>query len=295
MPNGDIVYVFEKLGLSEYESKALSALLARHDATGMQIADASEIPITKVYSVLNSLEKRGLVKCTLERPKKYRPIDPESITSVLIGKKKEEIELMEKTAGKSLKELKGIYEQGEKFEGNEKIIFLPNFEVVWFNVMEMVKNAKKSLDTSCDRWIYQYAWKNDKTMIAGINACNRGVRYRCIVPASISEIFKKFELSKNALLWFSHKNVAIRIIDDSRIYHNIMIGDEKALGMSFKDIKTGDIVSGIAIYDESVTKGALDYFNMLWNSAIPTENDIRKEAQRILEKVERSKVSVKAR
>ena len=142
MPNGDIIYVFEKLGLSEYESKALSALLARHDATGMQIADASEIPITKVYSVLNSLEKRGLVKCTLERPKKYRPIDPESIMSVIVGKKKEEIDMIEKVADKSLKELKGIYEHGESYEGQEKVWFFNSEESVWGEIMNMLKFRK---------------------------------------------------------------------------------------------------------------------------------------------------------
>lgn len=289
MANGDIITCFQKLGLSEYESKALSALLSRHDATAQQIADSGEIPITKVYSVLSSLEKQGLLKCTLERPKKYRPLDPESLMNVILGKRKTELERLEKTVSKKFDVLNEMYKEGETFQGNEKVIFLPSFEAVWSLVLEITTSAKNSIYTLADGWIYQHAFKHDKTMIEGVNACDRGVKYRCIMPASISDIFEKIRLSKYALSWLSHENTNIRIIDDNRIHHNLLVKDEESMGMSFKDIKTGEIISGMAIYDELVTKGTSDYFNSLWYSAMPVENEIRREAQRALEKLEQEK------
>ena len=86
----------QKLGLGEYESRALDKLITHHDITAEEIAKYTEIPYTKVYHVLTSLEKQGLVKSTIERPKKYRPIEPEEIIGLILEKKKLDLKDIEK-------------------------------------------------------------------------------------------------------------------------------------------------------------------------------------------------------
>jgi predicted transcriptional regulator len=50
------------LGISDYEGRTYSALLAHHPATAYEAAKASGVPTSKVYEVLDRLEARGMVR-----------------------------------------------------------------------------------------------------------------------------------------------------------------------------------------------------------------------------------------
>ena len=65
------------IGLTEYESLAYLALLKSGEMTAEMVSDASGIPYTKVYSVLDDLEIRGWVEVEGCRPRKYFPRSPE--------------------------------------------------------------------------------------------------------------------------------------------------------------------------------------------------------------------------
>jgi len=271
----------------------LSALLSRHDATAQQIADSGEIPITKVYSVLSSLEKQGLVKCTLERPKKYRPLDPDSLMGSILGKRRSELETLEKTVSKKLDVLNEMYTQGESFQGQEKVWFANSFEAVWNIVYEQTSCSKKSIHASCDNWIWKKAFEDKKIGKMAFDATKRGVGFMLIFPSSLADDIKKVNFEWLSLL--ASNNGSCRILPDERIYSNIFIKDEEGVGIAFKDIKSGKIYNGIYISDKSVTEGILDYFRGLWYSAMPVENEIRREAQRALERMEQKKKSGKKR
>ena len=57
------------IGLTEYESQAYLSLLTSGEETAENISQLSNIPYTKVYSVLESLEARGWVEHGSGRPR----------------------------------------------------------------------------------------------------------------------------------------------------------------------------------------------------------------------------------
>ncbi|WP_276271701.1 TrmB family transcriptional regulator [Haloarcula litorea] len=71
--------VFDRVGLTEYETTALEELLSLGRTTAPNLAEATGIPKARIYGVLDELCDRGFVKEIPGRPKEYQPKSPEEI------------------------------------------------------------------------------------------------------------------------------------------------------------------------------------------------------------------------
>lgn len=81
------------LGLSEYEARAYRALLRTGPTTAKDLSRASEVPMGRVYDVLNSLEGHNLVRSqAASRPKKYAAVEPDAALDRLLAERKEELQ-----------------------------------------------------------------------------------------------------------------------------------------------------------------------------------------------------------
>ena len=65
--------------LNIYEAKIWTALLSKGIATAGELSDISDVPRSRTYDVLESLEKRGFVVMKLGKPIKYLAIKPEEV------------------------------------------------------------------------------------------------------------------------------------------------------------------------------------------------------------------------
>jgi sugar-specific transcriptional regulator TrmB len=66
----------KEVGLTEYETRAYLHLLHIGATTASQISEAAEVPYSKIYEVLNSLERKGWVEARAGRPRRYYPKSP---------------------------------------------------------------------------------------------------------------------------------------------------------------------------------------------------------------------------
>jgi len=85
------IYLHE-MGLSEYESRAYLGVLQSGMATAKEISEAADIPQSRVYDVLESLESKGFVTVQPGRPKKFGPIEPELAVNQYIQYKRSNLE-----------------------------------------------------------------------------------------------------------------------------------------------------------------------------------------------------------
>jgi len=67
--------------LNIYEVKIWTALLSKGVATAGELSDMSNVPRSRSYDVLESLEKKGFVIMKIGRPIKYLAVKPEEIIS----------------------------------------------------------------------------------------------------------------------------------------------------------------------------------------------------------------------
>ena len=81
------------LGLSEYEARTYRALLRTGPTTAKELSRVSDVPMGRVYDVLNSLEQYNLVRSqAASRPKKYVAVEPDTALDRLLTDKKRELE-----------------------------------------------------------------------------------------------------------------------------------------------------------------------------------------------------------
>ncbi|MFB6184871.1 MAG: TrmB family transcriptional regulator [Haloarculaceae archaeon] len=81
------------LGLSEYEARAYRALLEAGPTTAKELSRASDVPMGRIYDVVNSLETYNLVRTqTASRPKKYLAVEPDTALDRLLEDKKRELD-----------------------------------------------------------------------------------------------------------------------------------------------------------------------------------------------------------
>ena len=64
----------QALGLTEYEARAYTALLALGKSVPARVARQAGIPRPKIYETLERLESRGLASKVGQNPLKYAPL-----------------------------------------------------------------------------------------------------------------------------------------------------------------------------------------------------------------------------
>lgn len=74
-----IVQEIQKLGFSQYESKAYIALLQQAPVTGYELSKRSGVPRSMIYEVLNKLSERGAIYTMPSEPVKYSPVPAQEL------------------------------------------------------------------------------------------------------------------------------------------------------------------------------------------------------------------------
>ena len=104
-------------GLNLYEVKIWSALLSRGVSTAGELSDIANVPRSRSYDVLESLEKKGFVVMKLGKPIKYIAVEPsEVLERVKKNVQKEAKERMERLEDLKetdiIQELNSLHKQG---------------------------------------------------------------------------------------------------------------------------------------------------------------------------------------
>ena len=91
-----------ELGLNSYEVKIWTALLSRGVSTAGELSDIANVPRSRSYDVLESLEKKGFVIMKLGKPIKYIAVPPKEV----VERVKKNVQEYAKEEVKKLSDLK---------------------------------------------------------------------------------------------------------------------------------------------------------------------------------------------
>ena len=75
----DFLNRLKDFGLNSYESKLWIALLSRGVSTAGELSDISNVPRSRAYDVLESLEKKGFIIVKVGKPIKYLAVPPAEV------------------------------------------------------------------------------------------------------------------------------------------------------------------------------------------------------------------------
>ncbi|MCF7866533.1 hypothetical protein K9L67_04005 [Candidatus Woesearchaeota archaeon] len=88
----DFLDKLKDFGINSYEAKIWTALLSRGVSTAGELSDIANVPRSRSYDVLESLEKKGFVVMKIGKPIKYIAIPPEEVLERVKKNVKEESE-----------------------------------------------------------------------------------------------------------------------------------------------------------------------------------------------------------
>jgi len=138
-------------GLNTYESRLWAALLSRGISTAGELSDIANVPRSRTYDVLESLEKKGFIITKLGKPIKYIAVAPSEVVERI--KKKIEEDVNERITNlESLKnsnilnELEDLYKKGiNTIEPTELVCFIKGRENIYNHIENSIKKAEKSI------------------------------------------------------------------------------------------------------------------------------------------------------
>lgn len=137
--------------LNLYEAKVWTALLSRGVSTAGELSNISDVPRSRTYDILESLEKKGFVVMRLGKPIKFVALRPEEVVERV--KRNLVVEAQNKT--KRLEQLKGedvlgelntLYTNGVKFiEPSDLSGSLRGRQNVYNHLDMMIRGAEKGI------------------------------------------------------------------------------------------------------------------------------------------------------
>lgn len=106
--------------LNLYEVKVWTALLSRGTSTAGELSSISEVPRSRTYDILESLEKKGFIVMKLGKPIQFIALKPEEVIERvkknLVINAREKSKRLEKLKGDEvLEELSGLFSDGIKY------------------------------------------------------------------------------------------------------------------------------------------------------------------------------------
>lgn len=87
-----VVERFKQLGLTDYQSRVLYALLVKKSCTIAEIGSVSSVPNTRVYDVVNQLLERSFIMKIHDKPKTYRVRNVSQVLDALYLEKDSELQ-----------------------------------------------------------------------------------------------------------------------------------------------------------------------------------------------------------
>jgi len=217
--------------LNLYEVKVWTALLSRGTSTAGELSNISDVPRSRTYDILESLEKKGFIIMKLGKPIKFVALKPnevvERVKKNLVKNAKEKTERLERLSGDEvLEELNLLFTKGIKFvEPSDLSGSLRGRQNLYNHLDMMVRDAEKTITIVTTS---EGINRKLEALMPSLEKCKkRGVKIRIAAPINKNNINVAKELKKVAEVRNMEKIVARFMIIDSNQLMFMLLDDEK--------------------------------------------------------------------
>ncbi|MBR9702290.1 TrmB family transcriptional regulator [Candidatus Pacearchaeota archaeon] len=217
--------------LNLYEVKVWTALLSRGTSTAGELSNISDVPRSRTYDILESLEKKGFIVMKLGKPIKFVALKPEEVVERvkknLMQAAKDRSKRLETLKGDEvLSELNTLFTKGIKFvEPSDLSGSLRGRQNLYNHLDMMVRDAEKTITI-----ITTAEGLNRKleALLPSLEKCKkRGVKIRIAAPIDNNNIKVAKALKKVAEVKNLEKMKARFVVIDSNQLMFMLLDDEK--------------------------------------------------------------------
>jgi sugar-specific transcriptional regulator TrmB len=216
--------------LNLYEVKIWAALLSRGVSTAGELSDIANVPRSRSYDVLESLEKKGFVIMKLGKPIKYITVPPEEVVERvkknMHSEAQEKIKRLEDLKSTDiLQELNQLHTQGiELIEPSDVSGSLRGRHNLYNHLEYTIRNANSSVTLmTTSQGLLR---KAEGLMPVFEKLKKRGVKIRIAAPASKENRDTIKELSKVADVRQTDAKARFCIVDGKELVFMVMNDEE---------------------------------------------------------------------
>ena len=217
--------------LNLYEVKVWTALLSRGTSTAGELSSISDVPRSRTYDILESLEKKGFIIMRLGKPIKFVALKPEEVVERvkknLMRDAKERSKRLETLKGDDvLEELSTLFTKGIKFvEPSDLSGSLRGRQNLYNHMDMMIRDAEKTITIITTE---EGLSRKLEAIMPSLEKCKkRGIRIRIAAPINNNNIKVAREFKKVAEVRNIDKIKARFIIIDSNQLMFMLLDDEK--------------------------------------------------------------------
>jgi len=254
--------------LNLYEVKVWTALLSRGNSTAGELSSISDVPRSRTYDILESLEKKGFIVMKLGKPIKFVALKPEEVIervkkNLLTNAKEKQKRLEQLKGDEVLDELSGLFSEGIKFVEKSDLSGSLKGRQNLYNHLDMLIREAQSTVTI----ITTEEGLNRKLEIllpSLEKAKKRGVKIRIAAPVTPANKKIAKELSKVA---------EVRSIPEEKVSGRFCIIDSEQLMfmlLNDKEVHPSYDV-GVWINTEFFAKALEQLFEVAWKEFKPVK------------------------
>ncbi len=217
--------------LNLYEVKVWTALLSRGTSTAGELSNISDVPRSRTYDILESLEKKGFIVMKLGKPIKFVALKPdevvERVKKNLIQRAKDKTKRLETLRGDEvLEELNSLFTKGVKFvEPSDLSGSLRGRQNLYNHLDMMVRDAEKTITIVTTA---EGLNRKLEALMPSLEKCKkRGVKIRIAAPIDKNNIKVAKELKRIAEVKNLDKMKARFVVIDSNQLMFMLLDDEK--------------------------------------------------------------------
>lgn len=224
----DFLNKLKDFGLNSYESKLWVALLSRGISTAGELSDISNVPRSRAYDVLESLEKKGFIIVKVGKPIKYLAVPPrevvERVKIKITEDAKQKTKILDQLKdGDVLGELNMLHTKGVKLvDPTDKSGAFRGRNKIYEHLNTMIKNAQNNIILMTTKKGLER--KHDSLLAPLKKAAQRGVGIKIAVPSNAAKECIN-QLSKIAEIRNTKNDARFCIIDNKELL--LMMTEDK--------------------------------------------------------------------
>ncbi|MFQ6051282.1 MAG: TrmB family transcriptional regulator [Candidatus Hydrothermarchaeota archaeon] len=248
-----------QFGLSEHESNAYATLVIKGLMSPREISDVTDIPYTRLYSVLKDLERKGWVESQPGRPIVYKAVRPKYAVRNAIQEILKELQKAEEIVTQNLE---NIYSKTLPV-GRQVWVVKGKINVIK-KILEMLDNARETVKIATP---FIQVGKQEDSKFESIRQKLLSYRVRTQI---IARMITESEYDADLI----PEHIQIRLHEGFHSWMVIVDGNE-ILHSSSPYVEKMDLseILGIWTNDQNIISTLENMYDFFWNEARPIGSD----------------------
>jgi HTH-type transcriptional regulator, sugar sensing transcriptional regulator len=175
--------------LNEYEVKIWTALLSKGIASAGELSDVGNVPRSRAYDILESLEKKGFIVMKLDKPIKYLAVEPKEIINrvkkdVQTKAKQQITVITELETTDIFEDLTNLFTQGiDNVDPTTITSSIKGRKNIYNQIETMLRSAEKSVVISTTKVGFDRKFENFRFLFKKLK--DKGVKVKLITPEKV--------------------------------------------------------------------------------------------------------------